>query len=237
VVRGQRKVDTKATELTAIPQLLEWLARQGGSVTIAARGGQRASAQRLSASGADYVRTGNGNPPTLPQDVQACVALGPEAEERRPTGDSSEDQERGHGREAPRRSWSTDAVEDVRPAPEGPGWQSIGMGEATRTLAEKPSVAQRFYSTRLAADAQTLARAVRNHGGIETGLHWTLEVTLREEQRRLRQGHGPENLAVLRHLALHLLRQEPSQKSMPRKRLACALDPEYLLKVLLGQRF
>jgi len=64
-----------------------------------------------------------------------------------------------------------------------------------------------------------------------------LDVTFREDQSRLRKGHGPENFAVLRHLALNLLRQEPSKKSMPRKRLACALDPEYLLKVVLGKRF
>ncbi len=111
------------------------------------------------------------------------------------------------------------------------------MVEATRTLAGQTTVEQRFYITSLEADARAFARAVRNHWGIENGLHWTLDVTFREDQSRLRKGHGPENFAVLRHIALNLLRQEPSQKSLPRKRLACALDPEYLLKVLLGQQF
>jgi len=78
---------------------------------------------------------------------------------------------------------------------------------------------------------------VRNHWGSENGWHWTLDVTFREDQSRLRSGHGPENFAVLRHSALNLWRQEPSTKSLPRKRLACALDPAYLLKVLLGVRF
>jgi predicted transposase YbfD/YdcC len=109
------------------------------------------------------------------------------------------------------------------------------MVEATRTLAGQTTVEQRFYITSLAADAQVFARAVRNHWGIENSRHWTLDVTFREDQSRLRKGHGPENFAVLRHIALNLLRQEPSQKSLPRKRLACAWDLAYLLKVLLGQ--
>ncbi len=118
-----------------------------------------------------------------------------------------------------------------------PGLQSIGMVEATRTRARETSVEQRFYLTSLKADAPEFAHAVRNHWGIEKGLHWTLDVPFREEQSRLRKGHGAENFAVLRHITLNLLRQEPSKKSMPRKRLACALDPEYLLKVVLGKRF
>jgi len=78
---------------------------------------------------------------------------------------------------------------------------------------------------------------VRTQWGIENRLPWTLEVTFHEDQRRLRKGHGPENFAVLRHIALNLLRQEPGQRSVPRKRLACALDNDYLLKVLLGAKF
>jgi predicted transposase YbfD/YdcC len=133
--------------------------------------------------------------------------------------------------------WITDEIATVLGAAAWPGLQSIGMVEAPRTLAGETTVEQRFYLTSLKPDAQEFARAVRNHWGIENGLHWTLDVTFREDQSRLRKGHGPENFAVLRHITLNLLRQEPSKKSMPRKRLACALDPEYLLKVVLGKRF
>ncbi len=111
------------------------------------------------------------------------------------------------------------------------------MVEATRTLAGETTVEQRFYLSSLKPDAPQFARAVRKHWGIENRLHWTLDVTFREDQSRLRTGHGAENFAVLRHIALNLLRQEPSKKSMPRKRLACALNPDYLLKVLLGEQF
>jgi predicted transposase YbfD/YdcC len=133
--------------------------------------------------------------------------------------------------------WITEEFEAGLAAAAWPGLQSIGMVEAIRTLAGETSVEQRFYLTSLKADAQEFARAVRNHWGIENGLHWTLDVTFREDQSRLRKGHGPENFAVLRHITLNLLRHEPSNKSIPRKRFTCALNPEYLLKVVLGERF
>jgi predicted transposase YbfD/YdcC len=128
-------------------------------------------------------------------------------------------------------------MDTVLDAAAWPGLRSIGMVEATRMLAGETTIEQRFYLTSLKPEAQEFARAVRNHWGIENGLHWTLDVTFREDQSRLRKDHGPENFAVLRHITLNLLRQEPSRKSMPRKRLACALNPEYLLKVVLGERF
>lgn len=117
------------------------------------------------------------------------------------------------------------------------GLRSIGMVEATRTRDGETSVAQRFYLSSLPPHAPQFAQAVRKHWGIENQLHWTLDVTFREDQSRLRTGHGIENFAVLRHIALNLLRQEPRSKSLPRKRLACALNPDYLLKVLLGEQF
>lgn len=110
------------------------------------------------------------------------------------------------------------------------------MVQAARTLAGETSVEHRFYLTSLPPEAPQFAQAMRRHWGIENQLHWTLDVTFREDPSRLRMGHGAENFAVLRHIALNLLRQEPSAKSLPRKRLACALNPDYLLKVLLGEQ-
>ncbi len=118
-----------------------------------------------------------------------------------------------------------------------PGLQSLGRVAAPRPLRGETTVEQRCYRTRLKADAPVVARAVRHPWGIENGLPWPLDGTCREEQSRLRKGHSPEHVAVWRHIALNLLRQEPSKKSMPRKRLAWALDPDYLLTVLLGEQF
>jgi predicted transposase YbfD/YdcC len=235
VVLGQRKVDAKSNEITAIPELLDLLALKGCIVTIDAIGCQRAIAQKIVEQGADYVLALKGNQPTLEQAVAHCFVTGPEADRHRTSCDYYEHSECGHGRVETRCYWITEELAAGLEAAAWPGLQSIGMVEAYRTLAGETSVEQRLYLTSLKADAQEFARAVRNHWGIENQLHWTLDVTFREDQSRLRKGHGPENFALLRHITLNLLRHEPSKKSLPRKRLACALNPEYLLKVVLGK--
>ncbi|MGH6639735.1 MAG: ISAs1 family transposase [Polaromonas sp.] len=237
VVLGQRKVDTKSNEITAIPALLALLALKGCIVTIDAMGCQRDIAQKIVEQGADYVLALKGNQPTLEQAGKQFFLTGPEAETHWRQSDYHEHSERGHGRVETRRAWvSADLDEELRAAA-WPGLQSIGLVEATRTVGEKTSVEQRFYLSSLPPHACEFAQAVRKHWGIENQLHWTLDVTFREDQSRLRTGYGAENFAVLRHIALNLLRQEPSAKSLPRKRLACALNPDYLLKVLLGEQF
>jgi predicted transposase YbfD/YdcC len=236
-VLGQRKVDTKANEITAIPELLDLWALNGGIVTMDAMGCQRTLAQKIGDQGADYVLALKGNQPTLEQAVERCFVTGPEAEAYRTQSDDHEQTEQGHGRVETRCAWLSADLEAALSALAWPGLQSLGRGEATRTLGGKTSVEQRFYLSRLPPEAEQFAQAVRNHGGIENQLPWRLDVTFREDLSRLRTGHGAENFAVLRHSALNLLRQEPSAKSLPRKRLAGALNPDYLLKVLLGKQF
>jgi len=236
VVLGQRKVDTKSHEITAIPKLLDLLVLKGGIVTIEAMGCQRTSAETIIEQGADYVLALKGNQATLEQAVARFFLLGPEAEAHRTQSDSYEQTERGHGREETRRAWiSADLAAELE-AGAWPGLQSIGLVEAIRTVGSKTCVEQRFSLSSLPPNAEQFARAVRKHWGVENQLHWSLAVTFREDQSRLRTGHGAENFAVLRHMALNLLRQEPSTKSLPRKRLACALNPDYLLQVLLGEQ-
>lgn len=237
VVLGQRKVDTKSNEITAIPELLDLLALKGCIVTIDAMGCQRAIAEKIGEQGADYVLALKGNQPTLEQAVERFFVSGPEADTHRRQSAYHDQSERGHGRVETRCAWiSADLDAELRAAA-WPGLRSIGMVQATRTLAGETAVEQRFYLSSLPPTAPQFAQAVRKHWGIENQLHWSLDVTFREDQSRLRMGHGAENFAVLRHIALNLLRQEPSAKSLPRKRLACALNPDYLLKVLLGKQF
>jgi predicted transposase YbfD/YdcC len=236
-VLGQRKVDTKSNEITAIPELLDLLALNGCIVTIDAMGCQRTIAQKIVDQGADYVLALKGNQPTLEQAVERFFVTDPEAEAHRTQSDYHEQTEQRHGRVETRCAWISADLEAELSAIAWPGLQSIGMVEATRTLGGKTSVEQRFYLSSLPPEAEQFAQAVRKHWGIENQLHWSLDVTFREDLSRLRTGHGAENFAVLRHIALNLLRQEPSANSLPRKRLACALNPDYLLKVLLGKQF
>ena len=235
VVLGQRKGDAKSHASPAIPELLALRALQGGIVTRDARGCQRASAQKIVEQGADYGLALKGNQPTLEQVVEGFFVTGPEAEAHRTARAYAEQTERGQGRGETRCAWISAELNAELTARAWPGLRSIGMVAAPRTLAGETPVEQRFYLTSLQPAAQHFARAVRNHWGLENKLPGTLDVTFREDQSRLRTGHGPENFALLRHIALNLLRQEPTPKSLPRKRLTCALNPDYLLKVLLGQ--
>jgi predicted transposase YbfD/YdcC len=237
VVLGQRKVDTKSNEITALPVLLELLALKGCIVTIDAMGCQRAIAQTIVEQGADYVLALKGNQPTLEQAVERFFVTGPEAEGHCLQSAYHEQTEQGHGRVETRCAWISAELTPEVTAAAWPGLRSIGRVEATRPVAGETSVEQRFYLSSLPPDAAQFAQAVRKHWGIENQLHWTLDVTFREDLSRLRTGHGAENFAVLRHITLNLLRQESSTKSLPRKRLACALNPNYLLKVLLGAQF
>lgn len=235
VVLGQRKVDTKSNEITAIPAFLDLLALKGCIVTIDAMGCQRTIAQKIVEQGADYVLALKDNQPTLAQTVEEFFVAGPHAEAQRAASAYHEQTEQGHGRVETRCAWISAALPPEVSAAEWPGLRSIGMVQATRTVAGETKVAPRFDLTSLPPDAEQFAQAVRKHWGVENQLHWSLDVTFREDQSRLRMGHGAENFAVLRHMALNLLRQEPGTKSLPRKRLACALNPDYLLKVLLGE--
>jgi predicted transposase YbfD/YdcC len=235
VVLGQRKVDTKSNEIAAIPALLELLTLKGCIVTIDAMGCQRAIAQVIVEQEADYVLALKDNQPTLARAVEQFFIAGPQAETHRTTSAYHEQTEHGHGRVETRCAWiSADLPPEVSAAA-WPGLRSIAMVQATRAVAGETRVEPRFYLTSLPPDAEQFAQAVRKHWGIENQLHWSLDVTFREDQSRLRAGYGAENFAVLRHIALNLLRQEPSAKSLPRKRLACALNPDYLLKVLIGE--
>ncbi len=167
--------------------------------------------------------------------MEEFLVEGPYAEAQRVASAYYEQTEQGHGRVETRCAWISAELPPEVAAAEWPGLPSIGMVQATRRGAGETEVTPRFYLTSLSPNAEQFAQAVRKHWGVENQLHWSLDVTFREDQSRLCMGYGVENFAVLRHIALNLLRQEPSAKRLPRKRLAWALNPDYLLKVLIGE--
>ena len=115
------------------------------------------------------------------------------------------------------------------------GLNLIGMVESERDTGEKVTVERRYYISSLDNQAACFAQAVRGHWGIENSLHWSLDVTFKEDACRIRQGQAAENFAVLRHMALSLLQQEKATKvGLKVKRFKAALDTQYLTKVLIG---
>lgn len=144
--------------------------------------------------------------------------------------------DRDHGRLAIRRYWTLtdpELLAYLDPAGAWAGLHAIGLVEAERHVGATVTVEQRYYLLSGASGAATFGRAVRGHWGIEHRVHWVLDVTFGEDDCRVREGHSPQNFAVLRHLALNLLRQERTRTgSLPTKRFTAALDDTYLATVL-----
>jgi len=236
LVLGQRKVDDKSNEITAIPKLLEILALSGCIVTIDAMGCQREIAEQIVEQGADYVLSLKGNQGQLHEDVTQMFAYFDKIDFADIEHDYDKSVNSGHGRIEIRECWTFNPHEwpdYFRTLQKWSKLQTVAMVTAERRIGEQVTQETRFYISSLGSDAKLVLRAIRGHWGIENGLHWVLDIAFREDESRIRTGNAPENMAVLRHIALNLLKQEKSAKcGIHAKRLKCGWDEDYLLKVL-----
>jgi predicted transposase YbfD/YdcC len=231
LVMGQEAVDAKSNEITAIPALLARLDLHGQVVTIDAMGCQRAIAAQIVEQGGDYVLALKGNQGDLHTNVRDSFALAEAA-----ANPPSQTIDKGHGRIEVRTCTTiTDPEIIAWLDPEGawPGLCCIAKVEAERRIDEVRTQATRYYVSSLSGDAREIAEAARSHWDIENGLHWTLDVAFREDTSRARIGHSAENLALLRKIALNLIRIEPSRKlGVKASRLKAGWDNRYLLRIL-----
>jgi predicted transposase YbfD/YdcC len=233
LVLGQLKVHEKSNEITAIPELLSQLALDGAIVTIDAIGCQTAIAEQIVVQGGDYVLPVKGNQGNLHEDL---VDWFERVEASRFHGrqyDLYETQEANHGRQDQRRYWILTELEAIPALKQWSKITAIGCVELQRTVGLKTTTEKHYYLLSLSLTAQQFAEAVRGHWGIENRLHWVLDVAFREDQSKVAQGYAPENLAVLRHIALNLLTHEKSIKAGTRaKRMRAGWDDQFLFKVL-----
>jgi predicted transposase YbfD/YdcC len=241
LVLGQVAVAEKSNEIVAIPALLRLLDLAGATVTIDAMGCQTAIAAQIVGQGADYVLALKDNHPTLHEEVRATFA-----QERRDgfalappgTHDHLQTVEKDHGRLEIRRHWTCHDPEVIAHLDPTGAWahlRAIGLVERERHVGDRVTVERHHYLLSAPLSAAAFAAAVRSHWGIENRVHWVLDVTFGEDACRARAGHAARNLAVVRHLALNLLRQDATRTgSIPTKRFAAALDDAYLTTILAG---
>lgn len=236
VVLGQTTVEANSHESTTIPVLIENLVLRGCIVTIDAAGTHPPIAQQILDQGGDYVLALKRNQPQLHAEV---TELFTEARATAFAGiahEHYETLEKGHGRIERRHYWlitDPDYLAWLDAHGTWPGLRSVGMVEAERHIGDERSRQTRTYLSSLAGDVEAFGNAVRGHWSIENELHWVLDVAFREDESRVRIDHAAHNFAVLRRLALHLLKQDTSVTiGIKAKRLKAGWDEDYLVHVL-----
>lgn len=224
ILIGQKRVDGKSNEITAIPDVLSLFDLEGVTVTIDAMGCQKAVAEQIVDGGGNYVLAVKGNQGDMLDDIK--VYFDAEAKYR-PRGDFRT-VEKEHGRIETRKVWVEDNIEWLHHKDKWKGLQSIVMVEATREIQDKKTKERRYYISSLPADAKRLSKIIRAHWGIENSLHYVLDVAFNEDQSRARSGHSAENLAIIRRFALNILKNNKICKlGVKNKRLKAAYDDNY----------
>jgi|WetSurMetagenome_2_1015567.scaffolds.fasta_scaffold179516_1 predicted transposase YbfD/YdcC len=235
LVLGQVAVDSKSNEITAIPELLQALSLKGCIVTIDAAGCQTDIAQQIIAQGGDYVLALKDNQPTIAADV-ALLFNDCHSRPENYSADHAQTIGKSHGRIETRDCWTIADPTMIAPLRRSEAWtklRSVIEVRAERQVPDERTVATRYYLSSLPGKADQALRATRTHWQVENSLHWVLDVAFREDDSRVRVDNGPENFAILRRLALNLLKQDKSLKiGIKGKRKAAGWDEAYLLRLL-----
>lgn len=234
LVLGQQATDVKSNEITAIPLLLERLELSDALVTIDAMGTQAAIAETVVAKGGDYLLALKANWPATFADVERFFAEPPTDLTQTPVETIDSD----HGRLETRRHTVCHTVDWLfsdRRYPGEPRFPKLAMIGMVQTRVErngKTEHERRYYLSSAKLDAKTFAHAVRAHWGIENRLHWVLDVVFHDDLARLRTGHGPQNMALVKHMALNLVQNPNDKHSLKVRRKLANLNSNYLEKLI-----
>ena len=214
LVLGQEKVSEKSNEITAIPKLLDLLAIEGAIVSIDAMGTQKKIAKKIRQKKADYVLSLKGNHSKLHDDISLFLSSEIEKNHQNKAHqivDYDENCDKGHGRIENRICYVTDRIDWLEQRFDWCDLKTIAMVESQVTIGKKTTIEQRYFISSLPPNAKEIAQAIRSHWAIENSLHWVLDVTMGEDLSRVRTDNAPENMAMVRHIVLNLLRGAKSR--------------------------
>lgn len=234
---AQERVDEKSNEIMALPEILKLLDIEDCIITIDAIGTQRKIASQIIDQKGDYILAVKENQGTLFQEIEAFF------EEEAKTDflfvhlEQDNDWDKGHGRiEGRLCSFSTD-VQTLTQAHKWKGIKSMIRIEAQRIIADKKETNTRYYISSLDTSAKHLNKCIRSHWSIENSLHWVLDMVFNEDRSRIRTGHAPENMAIIRKWALNLIKMNKGKYSVKAARLKAAWNTQVLEQIVFGQNF
>lgn len=233
---GQVACAEKSNEITAIPELLKLVDVSGGVVTIDAMGCQKEIAGAIVAAKGEYVLALKGNQGTLHWAVVDHLMSRWEEDFADDEVGRHRTEETGHGRHETRTYIQLEAPKDLPGIEACRGLKSIGVAssEVVRDGKATDEVRYSISSLPVEADAAAFAHAVRSHWGVENGCHWTLDVTFREDESRIREKGLRENIAWLNRFCVSLLKQHPGRQSVAMKRRPCGWSDDFLMQVVIG---
>ena len=235
LVLGQVKVEDHSNEITAIPALLELIDITGAIITIDAMGTQTEIVRLISQKKADYVVTLKSNHPTLYNQVKTWFEMAKAQEFEGIEVSQDSRTKKGHHRVEIRKVWAVSVVAlgGLYKQEQWTDIQTIVFVERVRHLWNKTTQEVQFYLSSLPVDAQLNGRVIRQHWGIENQVHWTLDVTFNEDQCRIRSLNSPQNLALLRRMALNAINQETTfRRSVRQKKKRAAMNDDYMMQIL-----
>jgi predicted transposase YbfD/YdcC len=238
ILIGQIKTAEKSNEITAVPELLKMVDVKGSTVTLDAMGCQKAIAQEIKDQGADYVMNLKENQPRLLAAVKAVFDIAEQSQYKKVLHRRRVEKTRDHGRTETRRYTLVSARDPLALHLQWPGLNGIALLETTRTTNNVVEYSKRYFLTSHSYDAiDTFMRAVRKHWSIEIGLHWSLDVSFREDLNQTRLEYAARNLATVRRIGLNLLKMDKTKRQgISCRRKKAGWDNEYLMRILqLGQ--
>jgi predicted transposase YbfD/YdcC len=228
---GQELCAERSNEITAIPELLKKIDVRGGIVTIDAMGTQKAIAEQVIRGQADYVLALKKNHETLHRQVVEFVDQQLEGELE--AAQELTTTEHGHGREEERTYLQLPVPRALPGRSEWKGLKSVGLVTSRSVRGDKERIEVRYYLSSLPVDVGLFARSVRGHWSVENACHWSLDVTYREDESRIRERVLGSNITWLYRFTLSILKQHPDQRqSLIMKRRGCGWSDKFLMEVI-----